>query len=58
MDLVILQFAFCQALILSDEGSDVFKAIHILETLEKEGRHIKFPAILLLLGRAYIRLNR
>ncbi|XP_052123946.1 E3 ubiquitin-protein ligase TTC3 [Frankliniella occidentalis] len=58
MDIVILHFAFAQARIYSDEYSDIIKAVQQLEKMEKEGLHRKLPAIFLLLGKAFIRLNR
>lgn len=58
MDVVVLQYAYSHALIFSDEYNDIVKAIQVLEKLEQEGRQSKLPAVFLLLGKAYIRLNR
>ncbi|XP_034237967.1 E3 ubiquitin-protein ligase TTC3-like [Thrips palmi] len=58
MDIVVLQYTYSQALIESGEYTDIMKGIKVLEGLELDKQHLKFPAILLLLGKAMLRLNR
>lgn len=58
LDIVVLQFTYSQALVSSGEYKDIVKGIKVLESMEQEGKHNKFPAIFLMLGKAFVRLNR
>ncbi|KAK3922955.1 E3 ubiquitin-protein ligase TTC3 [Frankliniella fusca] len=57
-DIIVLYFALSQARIYSNEYADIVKAIHQLDKMVKDKLHIELPAIFLLLGSAFIRLNR
>lgn len=53
-----MEFLYSESLILSGEYQNILKAMKVLDNLDVEGKHNKFPAIFLLLGKAFVRLNR